>query len=369
MDLSTLPFLLMKGDTSYFVIALMILLPHLNKILNLLYDKILNFIKNREYKSWNYITFTGHETINNGNNFYDYPKAFIAISYYTYRNNLCNDLKNITVCRNSFDYYSDRATKQDKTQNYLINKADNIKLEDDIYLDIKTNDEILKDSKDDNKVTGSTFKIHLILKSRTKNLIDLRNFVDKCLKEYDKYSDETNAGKLYHFIYKGKTTVNPRLQFDTNLLSDLNNPAEKNYQTFEHLYHEHKEKLLEDIHKLRDIEYYKKNGLKRKKGYLFYGHPGCGKTSSVIAMALEDNRHIIEIPMSRVKTNGELEEILNLTEINCVKFRKEQIIILFDEIDTGSDSTNKRKYEEVITVENKPDIFWDLLLLKKKKNI
>ena len=72
-------------------------------------------------------------------------------------------------------------------------------------------------------------------------------------------------------------------------------------------------------------------------------------------MALEDNRHIIEIPMSRIKTNGELEEILNLTEINCVKFRKEQIIILFDEIDTGSETTGKRKFEE-ITVENKADI-------------
>ena len=50
---------------------------------------------------------------------------------------------------------------------------------------------------------------------------------------------------------------------------------------------------MNDIKRLRDIEYYQKNGIKRKKGYLFYGHPGCGKTLSVIAMALEDNRHIL----------------------------------------------------------------------------
>ena len=40
--------------------------------------------------------------------------------------------------------------------------------------------------------------------------------------------------------------------------------------------------------------------------------PGCGKTSAVIAMANYGKRHIIEIPMSRIKTNGDIEEILSL---------------------------------------------------------
>ena len=62
-------------------------------------------------------------------------------------------------------------------------------------------------------------------------------------------------------------------------------------------------------------------------------------------MALEDNRHILEIPMSRIKTNAELEEILNISEINGIKIKKDELIILFDEIDSGTDSVNKRAFE------------------------
>ena len=347
MDLTTLSLLFMKGDTSYLTIVIMILLPILNKVIVFLYDKLLHVYKNREYRSWTYITFSGFETIANGNNFYDYPKPFIAISYYAYKNNLCKDLRHIVVSRNSFDYYSERAARTDKKQNYLINRADNIKLKDDLYLDIKTIDDVMtsKDNKEDTKTTANTAKIVLIVKSKKKNINEIREFIDECIYEYDKFCDENNAGKLYHFIYKGKTTINPKLLFETSVLSDLIDKKNKNYQTFDHVFHEHKNKLLNDIKRLRDIEYYQKNGIKRKKGYLFYGHPGCGKTLSVIAMALEDNRHILEIPMSRIKTNAELEEILNINEINGIKIRKDELIILFDEIDTGTESVNKREFE------------------------
>jgi hypothetical protein len=62
-------------------------------------------------------------------------------------------------------------------------------------------------------------------------------------------------------------------------------------------------------------------------------------------MANADRRHILEIPMSRIKTNGEIEDILNLTSIDGVEFTKEQIILLFDEIDVGSEALKKRDAE------------------------
>ena len=103
--------------------------------------------------------------------------------------------------------------------------------------------------------------------------------------------------------------------------------------------------LIRDLKRLKDLEYYKKTGHKRKKGYLFHGPPGCGKTSSVVAMALEDKRHIMEISMSRIKTNEELEQIFNIAEIHGIKIDKSQLILLFDEIDTGTNILKKRKNE------------------------
>ena len=88
--------------------------------------------------------------------------------------------------------------------------------------------------------------------------------------------------------------------------------------------------------KLHDTDFYKRTGLKRKKGYLFYGLPGTGKTATVMAMSNYDRRHIIEVPLSRIKTNNELEYILTMSHINGIKFNPDNIIILFDEIDIGT---------------------------------
>lgn len=60
-------------------------------------------------------------------------------------------------------------------------------------------------------------------------------------------------------------------------------------------------------------------------------------------MSNYDKRHIIEVPMSRVKTNKDLEYILNLTKINEIEFTKDEIIILFDEIDQGTDEITENK--------------------------
>ncbi len=57
-----------------------------------------------------------------------------------------------------------------------------------------------------------------------------------------------------------------------------------------------------------------------------------------MAMANYGKRHIIEVPMSRVKTNAEFEDILNATSIEGVHFSKNQVILLFDEIDREADA-------------------------------
>jgi SpoVK/Ycf46/Vps4 family AAA+-type ATPase len=67
------------------------------------------------------------------------------------------------------------------------------------------------------------------------------------------------------------------------------------------------------------------HGLRYRQKILLYGPPGCGKTCHVNAIANYDKRHIIEIPMSRIKTNKELENIINLTQINEVTFKKEEV--------------------------------------------
>jgi replication-associated recombination protein RarA len=59
------------------------------------------------------------------------------------------------------------------------------------------------------------------------------------------------------------------------------------------------------------------------KGVLFYGPPGCGKTKCVEEIAEKYKKHIIDVPMSRIKKNSDIEELFNLTKIGCTEFKKE----------------------------------------------
>jgi len=44
-------------------------------------------------------------------------------------------------------------------------------------------------------------------------------------------------------------------------------------------------------------------------GFMFYGDPGCGKTSTIKAMANYTQRHIVSIPLNKIRT---VKELLNL---------------------------------------------------------
>lgn len=341
LDIQQLLFL--KNEFSLQYLLVIIFVPVISKFIeNMIYKIELDkfFIK-IFYKEWNMIEIMGIDTIRNSTHYIDYPKAFIGISYYAYTNGKCNKLKNVILSRNNYNYYDPELEMQDDNQNYIIDDCSNIMLEDEIYLDlISINNTVNQDKKRDN---DSLCKLKMILKSKKHDATHLRNFINQCINQYEKYLKCINENKIFHFIYKEYDQENKKLLFSNQIISDFNDNKNLNFETFDNIFHEHKNKIIEDIIRLNDIEYYKKQGMKRKKGYLFYGFPGCGKTSTVMAIANKTKRHIIEVPMSRVKTNLELEEIMYMDEINGIKFEKDQIILLFDEIDYGTINLKKEE--------------------------
>ncbi len=325
-------------DLFLLIIVIPILKYYLTDISYIL-KRINNFIFT-DYK--NRIEFVGWENLYNGFFCYDYPLPMTAICHTLSEKNICTDLRYFTPSRNGNSFTEEiYSFRSDKNISYMLNYGENIKIEDDLYLDFSYYKmETSKDSRSD-----GNWKVNVTLKSKNKTINEMNKFINACIVNYDKYMDEKNRNKIYHFIYQGKDHQK-KLNFSSAVLSDSSSPETTCYETFDNIYSQHKEMLMNDLKRLKDIEYYKKTGNKRKKGYLFYGPPGCGKTSSVVAMALHDKRHIIEISMSRIKTNEELEKIFNITEINGIKFSRDQIILLFDEIDTGNKVLKKRVGED-----------------------
>ena len=313
--------------------------------------KIIKFYS-KNTKKYASINIIGWDTLSGSSYTFEYPYNMIAINYYIFINNKINNFKYYCSGKNGI-YYRDDYKDYNKFDNkpiYILDDIYNLQIYDDIY--ISNNTETIE-THNDTKKNAYNWKKNIIIKSYNHDIKYIENFIEKCIIIYENYIFEKNKNKTYHFIYNQKKEDSSYLKFNSNIISNYNNNELVNYETFDNLFHSHKDRIIKDINKLKDIEFYKRNGLKRKKGYLFYGSPGTGKTSTVMAMSNYDKRHIIEIPLSRVKTNSDFEKILSLNNIDDINFNHENIILLFDEldIDTKLDIKENTKNKKNDTVE------------------
>ena len=60
---------------------------------------------------------------------------------------------------------------------------------------------------------------------------------------------------------------------------------------------------------LRRRDWYDSKGIPHTLGIVMYGHPGCGKTSTIKAIANETKRHIFNIALSEIKTKEALKDL------------------------------------------------------------
>ena len=331
------------GNIIYDIFLIVIFLPLIAIIIDkskgLFRKSINNFLERRRKKSLDLI---GWENVVNGNYNFDFPFPMIAICHHLIENEIA---KNTTYFNKSMNgvinSWGNHFIDHSAQLHYIISSDQNIKYNEHINIEIN-NDQFSTNSEKQQSVLYLC-KIRMSIFSDDIKLIN--DFVMKCNMEYNNYLSEINKNKLYHFIFQG-TDKEGKYLWKTNVLSDLSNSNNMNFETFDTMFCEHTEKLKRDIDRLNDIEYYKKTGSKRKKGYLFYGPPGCGKTSSAMAMANYGKRHIVEVPMSRIKTNADIEEIVNLHRVGNVRFNNYEVILLFDEIDSGLDALSMRTSEK-----------------------
>lgn len=287
-----------------------------------------------------------------------YPKEMMAINYHLIFVHKHRNYRIVENFKMTLDKYGDNVVEYDEIEDSTVNMFKYI-LEDvgsitfeDITLSIKRYQGSAYNS-------GSTI-VDYIFESDT---VDLETYIDNLTKKYDKMNNEKNKNKLYHFTLTSIDDGCP--EFSTELIYDKEPLL---FEDFNNISSVHNDLLINDMKKLKDIDYYRKTGMKRKKSYLFYGKPGCGKTSSIIAMAMHDKRHIIEIPMSLILTCQDLDAVMNLREIDDITFTNDETIILFDEIDIGM--TSNLLNQQIIESKSTTDLATTIIseLQKKEKD-
>ncbi|KAJ3200933.1 mitochondrial chaperone [Entophlyctis luteolus] len=94
--------------------------------------------------------------------------------------------------------------------------------------------------------------------------------------------------------------------------------------------------LLKDLETFaKDKDFYKRMGLPYRRGYLFSGKPGTGKTSLINAISATYNRDLYYINLQDIKTDNELQSAFASVPKNS--------IIVFEDIDAQSAEVHTRE--------------------------
>lgn len=231
---------------------------------------------------------------------------------------------------------------QNKTSSSNTNKNSLIEIDKDIFLELR--EKTISGGSSSSKTT-----IFMVLKSNKKTIAEIGDFYKSVKEQYDKFNMK-KLGKLY--VFNG-STKNSSTGVSTPNFScfDLDTS-----QSFDNIFLKNKTQIIEDIQNLTDKEYYKTHGIKRKIGHLYVGPPGSGKTCLVTAIAKMTGRSVVYIPISRIKNNLELQNIIYDRSYNGVTYAMDELIFLMDELDslettqklkkTSGDNSNVQKKDD-----------------------
>jgi chaperone BCS1 len=88
-------------------------------------------------------------------------------------------------------------------------------------------------------------------------------------------------------------------------------------RTFDNVFFEQKQNVRDHTDFfLNRKDWYDAKGIPHTLGFMFHGSPGCGKTSTIKAIANVGRRHIINLHLSEIKTKEQLTHLFFNDEIN-----------------------------------------------------
>ena len=229
---------------------------------------------------------------------------------------------------------------------YLPYEFDPVCLGPDIYFQLK----------DLKHVDGVLEFIRFKLVCYEHDVQHLQTFVDTCNTDYERRMHNKLGSQLFYFdqlvASKNKRTVqNPlpasHLVYTKSLFHTT--------RSFENVFFEQRSHVKKRVQFfLKDRAWYDKKGIPYTLGFLFHGDPGCGKTSTVKAIANEGRRHIINIHLAEIKTKAQLQHLFFNDEIHVsdgIKTEKYTIPIherlyVIEDIDAMGDAVLRREWKK-----------------------
>lgn len=233
---------------------------------------------------------------------------------------------------------------------YLPHEFEPVALDSDVYFELM-----------DLQVTdGSPAIIKFKVFCYEHDIQHLQTFVDNCNLDYERRMANKLGSHRYFFDQIVQTKVKGSTQnpLPTTHLLYTKTKFTTN-RTFDNVFFEER-KHVQGRTKffLENRAWYDKKGIPYTLGFLFHGPPGCGKTSTVKAIANEGRRHIINVQLSEIKTKAQLQHLFFNDEIhvyNGATTEKYTIpvserLYVIEDIDAMGDIVLRREWKKPVAV-------------------
>ena len=181
----------------------------------------------------------------------------------------------------------------------------------------------IKKNINSDKEHNNILYIHQItIFSNNVNIFCIENFLDEILQIYNNYKRDKSIDKQSYFYYDYATDEGEILNYTIKEFSTN--------KIFNTIFFEEKEMFINQLKFFLENEsWYKNKGIPYHLGILLHGNPGCGKTSIIKATLEHTGRHAFVIPLNRVKTCGELENIFYSESVDDINIPINKRIYIF----------------------------------------
>jgi ATPase family associated with various cellular activities (AAA) len=248
-----------------------------------------------------------------------FSKRLRALIFYT--NKTCMDDPRL---RRLIEIFFDNHSCQDDIAiqtEYLIDQDIPLKLTDTIYCRFC----VKQKQHHEDKRTHNTRHINVTLYSEKATVKELKAFLTDIEGVYDEHVKMQMNSHQFCFTYL-RTEESGKITFNTNRFSST--------KTFENLVSVHKAPLIERLDFFANNKaYYAELGIPYTLGMLLHGVPGVGKSSTVKAIANHTGRHLIVIPMTKMRQFNTLRQIMLNDEIEGFTIPNHKRLYIFEEID------------------------------------
>jgi hypothetical protein len=229
---------------------------------------------------------------------------------------------------------------------YLPNEFDIIPIGGEIYfqlVDMRHSD-------------GAIELLKFKLISYDRESIHLQTYVDTCVSNYERHMINKLGNNKYYFNMmvqkKARNTVQNPLP--TTHIMFTKHKFETS-RTFDNVFFEECDFVREHTEFfLNNKGWYDAKGIPHTLGFMFHGEPGCGKTSTIKAIANVGRRHIINIHLSEIKSKEQLSHLFFNDEINVWDNGKterynipvSERMYVIEDIDAMGDTVLRREWKK-----------------------